>query len=489
MAFSQLAEAAMVLEYDGARHNYSGSVYKLRVNGKAVSTPLEPIIFNDRALVPVREVFEAMGAEVGYNGSTREISVSMSDSYMLLQINSPYAFVNGARETIPDGLTPKLIAKAGESAKTMVPLRFISENIGMKVQFDGTGGTISVNSPGYTAYTNSIKSIDVSESGGSVQVTATFSSGAQNVGKLIKLESGTIYCDIPGTDYSCSNNIAVNKGAVKTVRLGLHDSYTRIAVDTEGANGHSSRLSSDGKTLTITISGGNTSGATPAPPPTSAPSTPTPPPVEASPTPIPPAHLSGEKIVVIDAGHGGSDGGASYKHGDVNYIEKNINLAVAKKVRDNLAAKGISVKMTRDGDTYPTLTDRSDLANKIGAAMFVSIHSNASPDHPEATGVEVYYSATNNGTRYGLTSKKLADSIIKNIAAETGTKNRGVKTAQHVVTRTSEMPAVLVELGFISNESEAMNLYSPAYQDKLAAAIANAVADNLNSVKIPPDAK
>lgn len=499
LIISHTAQAAMILEYNGERHNYTGSVYKLMVNGKIVATPLEPIIFNDRALVPVREVFEAMGATVGYINDTREVTVSMGSSFIMLQINSPTAFVNGTKKTIPDGLTPMLIAKAGEDAKTMVPARFVSESVGMNVVFDGTNGIIKINNPAQSfeeetpeptkkPFTSTITSVGAEPDGEMTTVTIKFDKKPEKIGELVMLESGVLYTDVAGATYTVSNKKDVNVGAVKSIRLGQHDEYTRIAIDTAGADSYYKKLSTDGKKLTISVAG---EGVAVSPVPTSEPTpttAPTPTPT-AKPTPTPEAHLTGERIVVIDAGHGGSDSGAVATHDEVKYTEKKINLDVAKKVRDILKANGVRVEMTRSGDTYPTLVERSDFANELGAAMFISIHSNASADHPEANGIEVYYSKTNNGTRYGVTSKDLAADVLKNMIKNTSANNRGVKTEQHVVTRTSEMPAILIELGFITNAAEAQNLYSDAYQDLLAGAIAAAVLKNIDNVKIPPTAE
>lgn len=491
------ADAAMILEYNGSQHNYTGSVYKLIVNGAAVSTPLEPIIFNDRALVPVREVFEAMGAEVGYVPDTREITISMGDTFALLQIDSEYVFVNGTRKTIPDGVTPMLIAKLGESAKTMVPVRFVSESLGMNVIFDGNNGLIKINNPAqntpeYTepAHTSVITKVSAAESDDSVTISVEFDEETTDIGELVFIKSsGVLYCDISGAGYEVSNNIAVSKGAVKAVRLGAHEGYTRVAIDTAGADGYYKKLSADGRILKITVSGsGESTSASPSPSPspsTSPSPSPSPTPTPA-PTPTPEAHLTGEKIIVIDAGHGGSDPGAVATHDGDEYREKNINLAVAKKVRDILVSNGIRVEMTREGDTYPTLTERSAFANKLGAAMFISIHSNSIENRPDVDGIEVFYSKTNNGTGYGVTSKTLATAAYKNLIKNTSATARGVKTEQHVVTRTSEMPAILIELGFITNKDEALKLYTPSYQDLLAEAIAAAVIDNLGDVKIPP---
>ncbi len=500
-AFFSSVSADMILEYDGEQHRYSGSVYKLVVNGKKVQTPLEPIIFNDRALVPVREVFEAMGATVTYIPSTREITIKMGDDFISMQIGSKYVFVSGNRKEFPDGVMPKLIAKKGESAKTMVPVRFVSESLGMNVAFDGNAGVISINNPAQEVdeeitYSSTITQIRTVSADDEVTISVTFSEKPEKISELTMIKSsGVLYLDVFGADYTTSNNITVGKGAVKAVRLGQHEEYTRIAIDTEGADSYYKKLSSDGAILKINISGEGvsdvdepTSSPSASPSPSTTPEaspSPSPTPTPA-PTPTPEAHIKGEKIIVLDAGHGGSDPGAVYNHDGDDYKEKVINLAVAKKVRDILQNNGIRVEMTRSGDTYPSLSERSAFANKLGAAMFVSIHSNSFPSNTEVAGIEVYYSKTNNSDRYGLNSKKLASDIYKQMISATKAAQRGVKTEQHVVTRTSEMPAVLIELGFITNKDEALNLYSPKYQDLLAGAIADAILANMDTVKIPP---
>lgn len=502
-SFMTTAHAAMILEYNGGQHNYTGSVYSLMVNGKSVSVPLEPIIFNDRALVPVREVFEAMGAVVTYIPATREITVDMGEIYVSLQIDNKYAFVNGNKKEIPDGLVPMLIAKLGESAKTMVPVRFVSENIGMNVIFDGANGVIKVNNPSQyvpeedkvQVKDNYIRRISASQVDDEVTLSITFEAPITKLGELTFIKSsGVLYCDVYDTGYKTSNNLSINKGAVKAVRLGEHEEYTRIALDTSGSEGYYKKLSSDGMNLKITVKGtmpqvpDTPATSTPTNKPTSTPTTspstsPTPTP---TPTPTPEAHLKGEKIVVLDAGHGGYDPGAIYTHDEVDYQEKVINLAVATKVQELLTAQGIRVEMTRDGDTYPTLTERADFANKLGAAMFVSIHTNSIENNNDANGIEVYYSKTNNSDRYGLTSKKLATDVYKNLIKNTSATQRGVKTEQHSVTRRSEMPAILIELGFITNKEEILKLSSSEYQELLAGAIAAAIIDNMGTVQIPP---
>ncbi len=486
-----VANASMILEYNGKKHEYTGSLYDLEVNGEKVETPLEPIIFNGRALVPVKEVMTAMGAKVTYIDRTREVTVSLDDTYVVMQIDSPYVYINAEKHAIPDGVVPMLIAKEGESAKTMVPVRFVSESLGMKVEFDGENGVIRIDNPNQKkeepeiSYSSTVKSVKIGEEDEYTVVTVTLTAAPEKITSPVLIESsGVLYLDIYGADYTASNNILADVGAVAGVRLGQHEEYTRVAIDTEGIEDYYTRLSKNETVLKIYVSGTgeedkDTENALP--------------PEEQKPDgdeeiETPDSFLTGEKIVVIDAGHGGTDPGAVYSHDGIEYREKIINLAVAKKVRDILESKGVKVEMTRSGDTYPTLAERSDFANKLGAAMFVSIHSNSN-ENTSVSGLEVFYSKSNNSDRYTLTSKKLADDIYKNLIKATSASQRGVKTEEWYVTRTSEMPAVLIELGFITNQAEAQKLYTDEYRDTLAKAIADAILADLKIVKIPPDPK
>lgn len=142
---AQVYNPGMTICYDDAEHWYTGSIFDLYVNGEKVEAAVEPIIFNDHAVVPLREVFEACGAYVEYNNEKKSVEVQYKNIYIRLYINDNTAYINGKRSLIPDGVVPKLIYKPGGETKTMVPVRFISENAGIRVDFDGDNGCIFVN--------------------------------------------------------------------------------------------------------------------------------------------------------------------------------------------------------------------------------------------------------------------------------------------------------------------------------------------------------
>lgn len=470
-AFIALAVGAsaqsLLLEYDGGVHEYTGSIYKLKVNDRSVKTPLEPIIFNDRALVPIREVFEAMGANVAYTDATKRIDVTMGGTSVTMNIDSNTAYINGQATAIPDNITPKLIAKVGESAKTMVPVRFISESIGMNVDFDGNQGIIDIKSQ-----ENKNNLIDISyqmKSNTEIVVTAKTEAEIAAYSDFTMTDPDRVVVDIASCALAATSKLDVNQGAVSAVRLGDDGNRTRIVIDTQSIQSYHVDLSAGKNILTITL----VTGAVQQPAPSAKPEEPK------------PSNPTNSNIIVLDAGHGGKDGGAGGNYQGADVYEKDLTLAITKKVQAILTNNGYTVKMTRDGDTYPELTERSDLANNLNAAAFVSIHINSVDNAPSASGTEVYYSSSNNGDAYGATSEQLANNILGEMISRMGTRNRGVKTAQHVVTRTSNMPAVLVEVGFITNEEELSKMINDEFQNKVAQGIAEGIMKTMGNIHVP----
>jgi N-acetylmuramoyl-L-alanine amidase len=174
--------------------------------------------------------------------------------------------------------------------------------------------------------------------------------------------------------------------------------------------------------------------------------------------------------VVIDPGHGGKDPGATSVLG---FYEKHINLAVATKVARILSKKGIKVKMTRTGDTYPELEQRAAIANRLGADIFVSIHSDSFPKSSR-TGYTMYVAR-----QASKASHRAAGNIARHMS-RTGLNSHGTQTADFKVLTGTRGPAVLVEMGYLTNRTEAAKLKDPYFQNRLAQAIANGILDYFN---------
>jgi N-acetylmuramoyl-L-alanine amidase len=224
--------------------------------------------------------------------------------------------------------------------------------------------------------------------------------------------------------------------------------------------------------------------------------------------------ITSNKVIVIDAGHGGKDAGAV---GPYKRYEKHVTLAVSKYLRDELKAKGFEVYMTRDRDKFISLRYRTKYANKKNADLFLSIHANSTVKRNahKSKGIETYFlsparserakrvaakenQADMNSMGYNsqnilltllnnskiISSQKMAIDVQKNILYELrkiyGKKSivdGGVREAPFWVLVGAQMPAVLVELGYISHPTESKRLYNKSYQKHLAKGMAKGIID------------
>lgn len=189
-------------------------------------------------------------------------------------------------------------------------------------------------------------------------------------------------------------------------------------------------------------------------------------------TPTPPA--TAKRIIAIDAGHGDHDPGAI----ENGLQEKDVNLAVSLKVEKLLKEKGFTVVMTRRDDTFLELAERVAVAQAKNADTFVSIHSNTF-SNSSANGTETYFSSAAVDPN-AEKSKKLATFIQERLYKALDTYNRGVKDSGFYVIKYNPVPSALVELGFISNSSDAQKLASEEYRNKAAEAIASGIVDYYN---------
>ncbi len=275
------------------------------------------------------------------------------------------------------------------------------------------------------------------------------------------------------------NRFAVNLGPrFRTLRASQQDSPARLVLELDGPPLMAER---------------------PAAPPAPA--------RRAPPPPSAPAAESAVRTIVLDPGHGGAETGAL---GPGGTLEKDVALAIARRARADLVnARGLSVFLTRDRDVEMSLDERTAIANNYKADLFVSIHANASRARG-ARGSEVYflaYQASDDEARriaqaegsaeplghaaagsdlalilwdmaqaeHLEESSALASDLQEELAVVTGSEDRGVKQAPFRVLVGATMPAVLVEVAFISNPEEEKLLASEAYQSKVAAALARGI--------------
>lgn len=175
-------------------------------------------------------------------------------------------------------------------------------------------------------------------------------------------------------------------------------------------------------------------------------------------------------LIVIDPGHGGEDDGTKSLIKPI-FLEKYLNLTTAKYLAAYLEQMGYQTIMTRYDDTFIPLKARAQFANERRPLLFVSVHYNAATS-AQAQGVEVFYYKSEDNKSRTHTSKSLASSILGEVLLLTGAPSRGVKHGNYAVIRETDMPAVLIEGGFLTNTEEYLKLKQVDYLKKVAWGIA-----------------
>lgn len=172
-------------------------------------------------------------------------------------------------------------------------------------------------------------------------------------------------------------------------------------------------------------------------------------------------------VVAVDAGHGGQDPGAI---GIGGLREKEVVLSISLKLAQRLQQQGVGVVMTRSSDRFISLQGRVDLAERANARAFVSIHGNSIAGNSGVNGLETYHYAT---------GYSLAQSIHRSILRRIQMRDRGIRRARFYVLRKTSMPAVLVEVGFVTGSEDGRNLARDSHRQRLAEAIAEGIIQYL----------
>ncbi len=178
-----------------------------------------------------------------------------------------------------------------------------------------------------------------------------------------------------------------------------------------------------------------------------------------------------ETVVVLDAGHGGNDPGAV--RGDVQ--EKEVTLQIISKLKKVLESKGARIVLTRSDDTFVSLEDRVKITNAVSPNLFLSVHINSLESTSNIYGIETYFQTDQ--------SRPLADRVHSSLVSGLGAPDRSVRKARFYVINHTPIPAILAEVGYITNKAERDRLISSDYQQKVASALARGVMLYLQDVK------
>ncbi|MEK5465481.1 N-acetylmuramoyl-L-alanine amidase [Paenibacillus sp. FSL R7-0210] len=429
-------------------------------------------LINGSVMVPLRIIAENMGMGVLWNQQVGTVTIPKESGSIVLTIGQKKALIDGASHSLAT-------APRNRNGTTLVPLRFISEAMGVQVSWDNSLKVVGLTSaplpPEQPAITPAPASPEVPDQPvplpAAAAATSTVHSLSFSDDRLMLAFTGDvqpsvhtgneplqIVVELPRTNFSADFLQTVSWDSrtqsgeqtvtgvpnVNKLYYGLFEpdaATLRIVIALSADTKYTSYIEEDAASRLLVV---DLSSATAELPPA---------------VPVQPGN--GKKTVVIDAGHGGADPGTI---GITKKLEKDFNLSVALKVeRLLLQEPAFNVVMTRREDTYPPNKQRAEMANELQADAFVSIHGNSVTGSPKVRGTETYY--------YSQESKAFADIMHRHLQGTTGFPDRKVKYNKYIVLKYSNMPATLLEVGFLSNAAEEAILFSDDFQNRVAAAI------------------
>lgn len=420
----------------------SNNLYKVKeagvlVNNESLKTDFSPYIKDGRTFVPIREITEKLGADVKWNGKDKSIRITLNGDVINMQINNPMVTVNDKKIELDEAQAPQLALYSSprKETKTMVPLRFISETFGYSVDWNNDKVRAEISTSGEKSIIEDGKENNKKTSENKNSKKNTNKKKSNSV-KKSKVNSKSIFDDRffqSNSERKETKNIKnqINKGnedkIFEEADLDIKEKENRVIKDK--------------------------------------------------------IEINGKLNIVIDPGHGGKDSGAVGIDGYT--YEKDLNLLVAESLMEKLSENSeINARITRDRDEYIKLLDRASVSNDNNADLFLSIHFNSS-DNPSAKGIEVLYASEKNVKIKDTVQKHFASCLQKALIRETGAVDRGIKnTPAIIVLNKTKNVSALVELGFVSNESDLETIKDPDYIDKLARGIYNGIEDYMNSYVI-----
>lgn len=417
---------------DGVWGKYTGTKVSTKYNGKNIAYGNMPgMIVQGTCVVDVHKVFEkTMGIKCEYDSTNKIVTLSKDDKKVVLTIGSKEAVVNGEKQEMSTEVL-RIKNRIDSSYYILVPAKFTATVFGYQYQWDKTNKTVLICDENYAISNEAM----ATASGASIYFSLPSDVDVTTIKHTDYYWKKRFCVTISGdyVDYYRNNPVIVNNSVVTKHSVTLtSNNKTKLTFVTSKLQGYSVNIE-DGL---VWIKVGN------------------------------PKEIY-KNIVVLDCGHGGYDSGAvggGYKEKDFTY---SILYSYAKKYF-NKSTSNVKAYWTRYDDTFVSLNDRAAFAKNVGADLFISLHMN-SANSTTANGTEVFYSTSNNKTfSNGLNSKKVATFFEKNLSSSLGMNSRGVKTANYVVIYKNTVPAVLVELGFISNSNDRGKLADKTFQKKSA---------------------
>lgn len=437
----------------------------IMLDGKLLESEVPSYIETGRTIVPVRLISEALGADVTWNQALRMATVNRGNKRLDLFINQNQVKVNGLASSLDTSSIPRLVQfdNSGNS-HTMLPLAFIGEQLGVEVGYNNETRIPFINSQEEASKPE--KEINKVGYPRMEEDQIVIPSGNMKYKKFKLSNPNRIVVDILDSKLDGMEKLDKEKSLsyIKGIRAanyndpkvyGTDTSVVRYVFDIDENYGHKDlQVITQGRDLIIK--------------PDKIVEKPE---IEVPVVPVKPSN-PGQKTIFIDAGHGGRDPGAVAKD---KTREKDLTLTMALKTERALKAQGYNVIMTRRDDRYVPYQDVPGIANRAGADFFVSYHVNSAGNITQANGIETFYCPAYDGPNKQGNQYPFASAIHNEVIRATGATDRGIKKGRFNVIRHTKMPAVLLEIGFLSNAEELAKMKTGAYQDAIVAAVVRGI--------------
>ncbi|RKP56997.1 AMIN domain-containing protein [Cohnella endophytica] len=466
-------------------------VPQLILDGKTLQPPVPPTVVGQSVMIPARIAIENLGYKVDYDNKKKQVTVTSGSKKLIMTIGQQTAYLDNV--SLKMDVAPILVSDK-TNQYTFIPLRFLTQSYGVDIYWDNVAKAAFLYTSGSNAGNNGNTGGNTGNAGGSD--TQPPDGGLIGVVDPNEPEGGNtdpgavtppvITGNLHGVRYEAETNaIILNYDGLIVPTITTLENPKRLVFDfpngqyagdfvptVDFAKGLLGRIDVIGHPA-LTAVRFSLFG-------------------ESAQTKIPrlvldlnqawdyevvndpsigefrinlkqPTPDKSKFTVVLDAGHGGSDPGAI---SITKRPEKEFNLSVILKVQAILALDDrIKIVMTRTSDTFPSLADRYNLANSVNADLFLSVHANS-------------YTAATNGTETYYTredSKAFANLMHSVFAPATGLKDNGVRQKSLAVTRETKMPAILLEVGYLSSKIDEPQLWTDALQNRVAEAIAKGI--------------
>ena len=426
-------EGGIELSYGGVSYYYKDEPITMKVNGEEMSTTLSGFYIDDTDFVPAWSIAKGLGIKYSKSGS--KITMTKGDHKVVFTVYKNTVTINGETTTLSVAPT-YILNKDTNKGGYMVPAEVVAEALGFRYEWDES--------------TNTINFVTESEYQIQIPLPEDAQDGNYEVNDNYFNYKYEIIVDGQYTNFYKENPINNDYLAVDDIQVTYSGNQTKIILQANEIKGY--RLKEENGILYVKVGT--------------------------------PKEMY-DKIIVLDAGHGGTDPGAA---GNGLY-EKNCTLNIVNAAKSYFDADGsVKVYYTRTTNTQANITSgsnglststslraRTDLTNTVDADLFISVHIN-SATNTSARGTEVYYTSSNNKKNEGgLTASKLAQMAYDNMVKAVGSTKRGVKSANFYVTRYTNMPSILIETAFISNKQDAAILKSDKKIDQMGKAVYDTV--------------